>query len=396
MKDDEKVLAVVGGGTALYLAYKWQKTGELPQFQLPGMGGGFSLDLSNLLGGGLGGGLGDLSGLLSGLRADDAAVRDFLGGCLTGGAAQQGGDPRDGTLPAAGGGGGGQEPTVSGGLLSDATGFVKAVGGTSPLFQAGLGILGGGLGIGAGYAIVRTAPALGRAAVYAVEGAASVGRSLGNVLSAATSRILSHGGTRVVTQSTVGGFRSTIGPLSYRGMSALGKTGVGMGIGSLLVLASTGAAMASTLVGRLLFGEQAPEKVVGWGILSALSPSEWLYGMLGGKVSAAEGEGWTPSPTGGDVTPWATVSPGGSLFFGSTARAQAARTGGATGQAVLSGGVAQGQAVLGGGAASGQAVLGARARGQASLGGAPSGGKAPSTPTGMGSSEAENSYWSYT
>ena len=406
MKDDEKALVAVGGGVALYVAYKWRSTGEQPQFQLPslGGGGGVSLDLSNLLGGLGGGGLGDISGLLGGLKADDAAVRDFLGSCLSGGAAQQGGDPKDQTQQPVGGGSGGQEPTspLPDGFWQGASGLVNEVAGTSPWFQGGLGVLLGGLGVGTGYAMVRTAPALGRAAMYAVQGTAGVARSLGNVISAGASRLLSHGTTRVVTNAGVARvgsnlFRPTIGPMSYRGMSALGKTGVGMGLGSLLALASAVAAIASTTMGRVLFGEEAPEKVVGWNVLSALSPSEWIYGMLGGKVSAAQGEGWSPSPFGGDVTPWATQGQiiGNLLFAG----APPARAGVSGWTPSPTGGDVTPWAspgVVGAGAARGQAVLGARAQGQATLGGAPSGGKAPATPTGMATPADETAYWSYT
>lgn len=413
---DEHVLMLVGGGVGLYLAWRWREDGQLPQFQLPGLGGGVSLDLSNLLGGGLGGGtdvLGDLRDLLGGLQADDAAVRDFLGACLTGGGIQQGGDPRDPSAPASGGGGGGAEPSLGGGKAgawAGPTGFVEAVGGTSPLFQAGVGVLAGGLGVGTGAMMVRTAPALGRAAVYTVEGAASAARSVGNVLGRSVQRILVRAGAqRTATQTaagtlrTAGLFRPRVGPLSYQGVGAAGRTGLGMGVGSLLMLAGMGAASASTLLGRLMFGEEAPEKVIGWGLLSALSPAELLFG---GTVSASEGEGYMPSATGGDVTPWVTWAetaggsarmPAGDRFAGAVARAG---VGGAEPVTII--------APSGAGASETVALRqytpGVRASAQASLAGATSsGGSAPSgsraqpvTATGMASESDERAYWSYT
>lgn len=414
---DEHVLMLVGGGVGLYLAWRWREDGQLPQFQLPGLGGGVSLDLSNLLGGGLGGGadvLGDLRDLLGGLQADDAAVRDFLGACLTGGGIQQGGDPRDPTAPAAGGGGGGSEPSLpsfdGGSAWAGPTAFVGEVAETSPFFQAGLGLLAGSLGAGAGYMMVRTGPAVARASMLLVEGIANVVRAGGNVIGQSVQRILARAGAQRVASQTAAGtlrtgglFRPRVGPLSYQGVGAAGRTGLGMGVGSLLMLAGMGAASASTLLGRLMFGEEAPEKVIGWGLLSALSPAELLFG---GTVSASEGEGYMPSATGGDVTPWVTWAetaggsarmPAGDRFAGAVARAG---VGGAEPVTII--------APSGAGASETVALRqytpGVRASAQASLAGAtssggsaPSGGKAkPVTATGMASEAAEREYWSYT
>jgi len=60
--------------------------------------------------------------------------------------------------------------------------------------------------------------------------------------------------------------------------------GMARGFGAMTILASL-AASVSTLVGRMMFGERAPEKVAGWGLLSSLSFSELMYPA---KVGAAE------------------------------------------------------------------------------------------------------------
>ena len=412
---DEHVLMLVGVGVGLYLVWRWREDGQLPQFQLPGLGGGVSLDLSNLLGGGLGGGtdvLGDLRGLLGGLQADDAAVRDFLGSCLSGGGIQQGGDPTDPSAPAAGGGGGGAEPSFGdGGVWAGPTGFVEAVGGTSSLFQAGLGVLAGGLGVGTGVMMVRTAPALGRAAVYAVEGTAGAVRSVGSVIGGGLQRVLARAGTqRVMQQTAAGTLRTTaagrglflprVGPTSYAGLSTAGKTALGGAwFAGAALAASAVAGTISAGIGRLMYGAEAPQKVTGWGLLAGMSPVEMLLGDLiwPSRVAAAEGEPWL-------------ASAGAAAFSGAKAgvvgaapsvRIMAPTGAGASETIALreyfgaaTGARASAQASLTGARASAQASL---AGATSSGGSAPSGGRAqPVTATGMASESDERAYWSYT
>ena len=410
---DEHVLMLVGGGLGLYLLYQ-SREGGLPQFQLPSLGGGVSLDLSNLLGG-LGGtddALGQIKDLLGGLKADDAAVRDFLGSCLPSGGGQQGGNPTDQSGQAAGGGGGGSEPSFGGGdgggPVSD---IIDSLAGTSPIFQGGLGVATGLLGGATAYVMVRTAPAVARGAMYAVEGAAGAARTVGNVISGSLRGVMSRFGMhRTATQTaagtlrTTGMFRPRIGPMSYSGMPAAGKAALGgTWIAGSLLLAGSAAGTLSTLLGRAMFGEQAPERVAGWPLLSSLSLTEPFWpqkvaaspegvgaGLFAGSV-ARGGVGGVMAPSGAGASETLALRDylaGRTVQSGVSARGQASLSGiaGAAssgGRTVQSGVSARGQASLAGGMSSG--------------GRAPSGGRAaPVTATGMASEADERAYWSYT
>jgi len=283
MKDDERdLLIIAGGGAALYIWWRAQQEGETPvQWLSSQLGGGLpGLDLSNLIGGINLGGLGGLQDLLG---QDRNAVEEYIRSICQGGTCplpegedaskQPISDERTG---------GGREPTVDGGGITEgATDVLTALGNLHPAAQVAIATGAGALGISTGYMAARTAPALARLSMSAVRGIESVagGMSrLGGHVSQSLARRL------VVQQTARAAARRTIlqaGPKVTVG-------GMARGFGAMAVIASL-AASAATIAGRLLFGEQAPEKVTGWGLLSSLSLSEMMYPSKVGAMEAGMG-----------------------------------------------------------------------------------------------------------
>jgi len=276
MKDDERdLLIIAGGGAALYIWWRAQQEGETPvQWLSSQLGGGLpGLDLSNLIGGINLGGLGGLQDLLG---KDRNAVEEYIRSICQGGTCPLPEGEDASKLPVSDERtGGGQEPTVDGGgITKGATDVLTAYSRLHPIAQAAIGI-------SAGYVAARTAPALARLSMSAVRGIESVAGGMSR-LGGSVSRSLAR---RLVVQQTArAAARRTIlqaGPRVTVG-------GMARGFGAMAVIASL-AASGATIVGRLLFGEQAPEKVAGWGFLSSLSLSEFMYPQKVGAMEAGMG-----------------------------------------------------------------------------------------------------------
>lgn len=287
---DEHVIGLVGGGVGLYLLYRW-KEGEgdsfLPDFGslFAGVGGGLpALDLSNLIGGI------NLGELLGGIAPDANAVEEYLRGCLSGGAVSLGGGEPVAEKPAPEQG---REPTLPDfpfpeptGFVPEATGFVQEVGKTSPWFQAGLGALFGAAGIGAGAMMVKTSPAMGQAASALVRGGSRVASSAWSQLSRQAALKASRKAAQQAAQRAATSTAAKWGAQYVLPAPAKGWLGRTLGVGGALAALPFAFGTLATEFGRLLYGEQAPEKVVGWGLLDLFSPGEWVREARGGVRAA--------------------------------------------------------------------------------------------------------------
>ena len=284
---DEHVIGLVGGGVGLYLLYRW-KEGEgaslLPDFGslFAGLGGGLSsLDLSNLIGGI------NLGELLKGVTPDVNAVEEYVRGLCTPGGGLLPDENAQAPAPEQG-----REPTLPDFPFPEPTSnpvaeTVNAVAGLNPWLQAGLGVAAGGLGFGTGAIMVRTSPAIAAGLSKAVSGAGRVAADAyswfgGKAAARVSAKAAQQAAQRSATSAAVKlGTTRYVLPAPAKGW--LGRT---LGVSGVVAALSFVFGGVATEFGRMLYGEQAPEKVVGWGLLSAFSVPEWVREALGG-VSAA-------------------------------------------------------------------------------------------------------------
>ena len=285
MIKDDHLLLLLAGGVGIYAVYRL-RGGEEPAWlpQLGGLGGGgLGLDLSNLLGGislpqsGLTG----LAGLLGGLKLDDATLRDFVSSCLPGGGGDQGGSP---TITGTEGAGeaGGRDPTTQAGGWGPGPGWTGDVAEWSPWLQAGVGVLAGGLGVGAAAMLVKTAPVAARGLNALVGGGEAVGRGVGNVIGAAGRRLLQRGvPQRVVVQTSSNTTRTVAatGATKAPGFARAFGGAVAKLFGAVTLGATT-----YTEVGRAFYGEATERNLPGYQAAGMWSLGELVRELWHGAV----------------------------------------------------------------------------------------------------------------